>query len=105
MALFFRPAQTSTPQTFPVFPDFLEEVKSSWQHPASASSVSKSTTAFMEGAEAVGLAQFYPMDSTIAALVRAPPVGGQSKDPVCPNCQCRITEAHFKKAYVAEVQH
>ncbi|MGH0122639.1 UNVERIFIED_CONTAM: hypothetical protein FKN15_009674 [Acipenser sinensis] len=62
------------------------------------------TLASMEGAEAVGLAQFPPMDSTIAALVRAPPVGGLSKDPVCPNGQCRIVEAYLKKAYAAEAQ-
>ncbi|MGH0170314.1 UNVERIFIED_CONTAM: hypothetical protein FKN15_070051 [Acipenser sinensis] len=34
----------------------------------------------------------------------SPPVGGLSKDPVCPNSQCRITEAHLKKAYAAEAQ-
>ncbi|MGH0133280.1 UNVERIFIED_CONTAM: hypothetical protein FKN15_039737 [Acipenser sinensis] len=61
----FEPAQTSTPRPFPAFPDFLEEVKSSWQHPASAPSVSKSTAALasMEGAE------FPLVDSIIAALV------------------------------------
>ncbi|MGH0142675.1 UNVERIFIED_CONTAM: hypothetical protein FKN15_003028 [Acipenser sinensis] len=31
-------------------------------------------------------------------------VGGLSKDPVCPNGQCRITEAHLKKAYAAKAQ-
>ncbi|MGH0133491.1 UNVERIFIED_CONTAM: hypothetical protein FKN15_055733 [Acipenser sinensis] len=63
-----------TPQPFPAFPDFLEKVKSSWQHLASVPSMSKSTVtlASMEGAESVGLAQFPPVDSTIAALVRAP---------------------------------
>ncbi|MGH0145258.1 UNVERIFIED_CONTAM: hypothetical protein FKN15_004947 [Acipenser sinensis] len=70
----FRPVQTSTPQPFPAFPDFLEEVKSSWQHPASVPSVSKSAAALasMDGAEAAGLAQFPPVDSTIAGLVRVP---------------------------------
>ncbi|MGH0153493.1 UNVERIFIED_CONTAM: hypothetical protein FKN15_055371 [Acipenser sinensis] len=86
--------------------NFLEEVKSSWQHPASVPSVSKSVAALasMEGAEAVGLAQFPLVDSTIAALVRAPSVGGLPKDPVCPNGQCRITEAHLEKAYMTEAQ-
>ncbi|MGH0164962.1 UNVERIFIED_CONTAM: hypothetical protein FKN15_048086 [Acipenser sinensis] len=53
------------PQPFPAFPDFLEEVKCSWQHLASVPSVSKSTVtlASMEGAEAVGFAQFPPVDS------------------------------------------
>ncbi|MGH0126920.1 UNVERIFIED_CONTAM: hypothetical protein FKN15_042091 [Acipenser sinensis] len=71
----FRPTQTSTPQPFLAFLDFLEEVKSSWQYPASVTSVSKSAAvlASMEGAEAVGLAQFPPVDTTVAALVRAPP--------------------------------
>ncbi|MGH0130533.1 UNVERIFIED_CONTAM: hypothetical protein FKN15_026415 [Acipenser sinensis] len=102
----FRLAQASTPQPFPVFLDFLKEVKSSWQRLASAPSVSKCMAALasLEGAEAMGLAQFPPVDSTIAALVRTPPVGGLAKDPVCPNGQCRITEAHLKLAYAAEAQ-
>ncbi|MGH0129814.1 UNVERIFIED_CONTAM: hypothetical protein FKN15_047167 [Acipenser sinensis] len=77
-----------------------------WLNPASAPSVSKSaaTLASMEGEEAIELAQLPPVDSTIVALVRAPPVGGLCKDPVCHNGQCRIMEAHRKKAYVAEVQ-
>ncbi|MGH0134630.1 UNVERIFIED_CONTAM: hypothetical protein FKN15_029710 [Acipenser sinensis] len=102
----FRPAQSSTPQPIPVFLDFLEEVKSSWQQPASALSVSKSAAplAFLAGAGALGLAQFPPIDSITVALVKAPPVGGLSKNPVCPNSQCRITEAHLKKVYAAKVQ-
>ncbi|MGH0160113.1 UNVERIFIED_CONTAM: hypothetical protein FKN15_038933 [Acipenser sinensis] len=90
-----RPAQASNPQPFPVFPDFLEEVQSS------APSISKSTAplAFLEGAEALGLAQFPPVYSTILSLVRALPLGGLAKDPICPNGQCRITEANLKKAY------
>ncbi|MGH0123190.1 UNVERIFIED_CONTAM: hypothetical protein FKN15_013694 [Acipenser sinensis] len=55
-------------------------------------------------AEAIGLAQLPPVDSTIAALVRAPPVGGLSEDPVYPNGQRRITEAHLKKAYKDKAQ-
>ncbi|MGH0120953.1 UNVERIFIED_CONTAM: hypothetical protein FKN15_061644 [Acipenser sinensis] len=88
----FRPAQTSTPQPFPAFPDFLEEVKSSWQHPASAPSVSSSaaTLASMERAEAVGLAQFPPVLHHRGASVSPP--------------SRRITDAHLKKAYVAEEQ-
>ncbi|MGH0170955.1 UNVERIFIED_CONTAM: hypothetical protein FKN15_073347 [Acipenser sinensis] len=67
--------------------------------------VSKHTAplASLEGAEALGLAQFPPVDSTIATLMRAPPLG-LAKDPVCPNDQCRIKEAHLKMAYAAEVQ-
>ncbi|MGH0124455.1 UNVERIFIED_CONTAM: hypothetical protein FKN15_018775 [Acipenser sinensis] len=88
------------------FPDFLEEVQSSWHRPASAPSVSKHTVplASLEGARALGLAQFTLVDSTIVALVRAPPVGDLSKDPACPNGQCSITVAHFKKVYAAEEQ-
>ncbi|MGH0164961.1 UNVERIFIED_CONTAM: hypothetical protein FKN15_048085 [Acipenser sinensis] len=53
------------PQPFFRRSDFLEEVKCSWQHLASVPSVSKSTVtlASMEGAEAVGFAQFPPVDS------------------------------------------
>ncbi|MGH0166413.1 UNVERIFIED_CONTAM: hypothetical protein FKN15_050764 [Acipenser sinensis] len=44
------------------------------------------------------------VDSTIAALVKAPPVGGLIKDPACPNPQCRVTETLLKRAYAAEAQ-
>ncbi|MGH0123623.1 UNVERIFIED_CONTAM: hypothetical protein FKN15_012763 [Acipenser sinensis] len=66
------------PQCFPAFPDFVEEVRSSWDRPASAPSVSKQATPLssLEGADKLGLAEFPPVDSTIAALVRALPVGG-----------------------------
>ncbi|MGH0141488.1 UNVERIFIED_CONTAM: hypothetical protein FKN15_068485 [Acipenser sinensis] len=69
------------------------------------SSVSKSEAALAskEGAEATGLPLFPPLD-TIAALMRALLVGGLFKDPVSHNGQCRITEAHLKKDYAAEVQ-
>ncbi|MGH0169132.1 UNVERIFIED_CONTAM: hypothetical protein FKN15_004853 [Acipenser sinensis] len=85
----FRPAQASTPQPFPVFLDFLEEVQSTWHQPASVQSVSKhaSPLASLESVRALGLVQFPLVDSTIAAPVRAPLVGGLSKDPVCPNGQ------------------
>ncbi|MGH0155610.1 UNVERIFIED_CONTAM: hypothetical protein FKN15_029390 [Acipenser sinensis] len=54
-----------------MFPDFLEEVKSPLQRPASAPSISKSTfpLASLQGAGALGLEQFPPVDSTIATLV------------------------------------
>ncbi|MGH0140399.1 UNVERIFIED_CONTAM: hypothetical protein FKN15_042818 [Acipenser sinensis] len=51
-----------------------------------------------------GLAGFSPVDSTIAALVKAPPVGGLSRDPMCLNPQCRVTETHLKRAYAVEAQ-
>ncbi|MGH0127837.1 UNVERIFIED_CONTAM: hypothetical protein FKN15_042904 [Acipenser sinensis] len=83
----FRPVQILIHQPFPVFPDFLEEVQSSWHRPASVPSVS------LEGARGLGLEQFLPVESTVAALVQAPLVGDLSKDPACPKGQCRITEA------------
>ncbi|MGH0121639.1 UNVERIFIED_CONTAM: hypothetical protein FKN15_053402 [Acipenser sinensis] len=93
------------PQPFLVFPDFLEEVKSSWQHPASAPSVSKSTDACLHGRSRGGRARTVPSSGRHhSGLSASPLVGGLSKDPVCPNSQCRITEAHLKKAYVAEAQ-
>ncbi|MGH0152652.1 UNVERIFIED_CONTAM: hypothetical protein FKN15_043533 [Acipenser sinensis] len=65
-------------QCFTAFPDFVEEVRFSWDRPASAPSISKQATPLssLEGADKLGLAGFPPVDSTIAALVRAPPVGG-----------------------------
>ncbi|MGH0129197.1 UNVERIFIED_CONTAM: hypothetical protein FKN15_037637 [Acipenser sinensis] len=59
---------------------------------------------YLEGAEKLGLAGFLPVDSTIAALVKAQPVDGLPRDPACPNPQCRVTEMHLKRAYAAEAQ-
>ncbi|MGH0136305.1 UNVERIFIED_CONTAM: hypothetical protein FKN15_032346 [Acipenser sinensis] len=70
------------PQMFPAFPDFMEEVRSSWDCPASGPSVLKQAAplASLEGLDKLGLAGFCPVDSTIAALVKAPPVGGLARD-------------------------
>ncbi|MGH0139777.1 UNVERIFIED_CONTAM: hypothetical protein FKN15_035777 [Acipenser sinensis] len=94
------------PQKFPAFPDFMEEVRSSWDRPASGSSVLKHTAplASLEGADKLGLAEFPPVDSTIAALVKAPPLGGLARDLACPNPQCKVTETHLKRLYAAEAQ-
>ncbi|MGH0116095.1 UNVERIFIED_CONTAM: hypothetical protein FKN15_023128 [Acipenser sinensis] len=101
---FFR-TQTMAPcaQKFPAFLDFMEEVHFSWDRPASAPSVLKQATqlASLEGADKPGLAGFPPVDSTIAALVKAPPVGGLSKEPACLNPQCRVTETHLKRVALA----
>ncbi|MGH0144424.1 UNVERIFIED_CONTAM: hypothetical protein FKN15_011063 [Acipenser sinensis] len=72
-------------QPFPVFPDFLEEVRSSWNHPALAPSVVKWAAPL--ASRVLGLAEFPPVDLTITALVQGPPVGGVPKDPACPNGQ------------------
>ncbi|MGH0160691.1 UNVERIFIED_CONTAM: hypothetical protein FKN15_047268 [Acipenser sinensis] len=68
---------------FPAFPGFMEEVRSSWDRPASAPSMLKqaSPPAPLEGVEKLGLAGFPLVDSTIAALVKAPLVGGLARDP------------------------
>ncbi|MGH0128924.1 UNVERIFIED_CONTAM: hypothetical protein FKN15_004845 [Acipenser sinensis] len=89
-------------QPFPVFPDFLEEVRSSWNHPALAPSVVKWAAPLASCV--LGLAEFPPVDSTIMALVQGPPVGGVPKDPACPYGQWKVTETHLKKAYAAEAQ-
>ncbi|MGH0118750.1 UNVERIFIED_CONTAM: hypothetical protein FKN15_005736 [Acipenser sinensis] len=48
------------PQKFPAFPDFMEEVRSSWDRPASGPSVLKQPAPLttLEGAEKLGLAGF-----------------------------------------------
>ncbi|MGH0165953.1 UNVERIFIED_CONTAM: hypothetical protein FKN15_058485 [Acipenser sinensis] len=93
-------------QKFLAFPDFMEEVRSSWDHPASGPSVlnQAAVLASLEGVEKLGLAGFPPVDSTIAALVKAPPLGGLARDPACLNPQCKVTETHLKQVYAAEVQ-
>ncbi|MGH0183614.1 UNVERIFIED_CONTAM: hypothetical protein FKN15_012802 [Acipenser sinensis] len=82
-------------QPVPASPDFLEEVRTSWEHPALAPSVLKQAAqlASLEGAEKLGMVGFPPVDSTITALVKAPPVGGLPRDPACPNPQCRVTRS------------
>ncbi|MGH0123295.1 UNVERIFIED_CONTAM: hypothetical protein FKN15_056950 [Acipenser sinensis] len=88
-------------QPFPAFPDFMEEVRSSWDRPTSAR---PTPLISLKGAEKLGLAGFSPVDATISTLGKAPPVGGLPKDSVCTNPQCRVTETHLKQAYAAEAQ-
>ncbi|MGH0178801.1 UNVERIFIED_CONTAM: hypothetical protein FKN15_077968 [Acipenser sinensis] len=94
------------PQKFLAFPEFMEEVCSSWDRLASSPSVLKQAAPHtsLEGAEKLGTAGFPPVDSTIAALVKAPPVGGLARDLACLNPQCRVMETHLKRAYAAEAQ-
>ncbi|MGH0140143.1 UNVERIFIED_CONTAM: hypothetical protein FKN15_010187 [Acipenser sinensis] len=96
----------SSSSKVPAFPDFMEEVRSSWDRPASAPSVLKWATqlASLEDEEKLGLAGFPPVDSTIAALGKAPLVGKLARDPACPNPQCRVKETHLKRVYAAEAQ-
>ncbi|MGH0157592.1 UNVERIFIED_CONTAM: hypothetical protein FKN15_051013 [Acipenser sinensis] len=93
------------PQKFSAFPDFMEEVRSSWDRPASGPSVLKQAAplASLEGTEKLGQAGFPPVDSTIAALVKAPLLGGLARDPACPNPQCKV-ETHLKQAYATQAQ-
>ncbi|MGH0155757.1 UNVERIFIED_CONTAM: hypothetical protein FKN15_051583 [Acipenser sinensis] len=85
---FFRMQEmVPRPQNLPAFPDFMEEVRSSWDRPASDPSVLKQAAplASLEGTEKLSLAGFPQVDSTIAALVKSPSVGGLARNPVCPN--------------------
>ncbi|MGH0146617.1 UNVERIFIED_CONTAM: hypothetical protein FKN15_041228 [Acipenser sinensis] len=77
-SIFRMQAMAPHPQKFPAFPDFMEEVRSSWDCLASGPSVLKQATplASLEDADKLGLAVFPPVDSTIAALVKASLVGG-----------------------------
>ncbi|MGH0131304.1 UNVERIFIED_CONTAM: hypothetical protein FKN15_037377 [Acipenser sinensis] len=50
----------------------------------------------LHGGSTLLLAGFPLLDSTIAALVKAPSVGGLARDPACLNPQCRVTETHLK---------
>ncbi|MGH0169936.1 UNVERIFIED_CONTAM: hypothetical protein FKN15_058259 [Acipenser sinensis] len=75
-SVFRMQAMDPRPQKFPAFPDFIEEVRYSWDRPASGPSVLKQATllASLEGVEKLGQAGFPQVDSTIVALVKAPPV-------------------------------
>ncbi|MGH0125938.1 UNVERIFIED_CONTAM: hypothetical protein FKN15_025158 [Acipenser sinensis] len=93
-------AMAPHPKKFLAFPDFMKEVCASWDCPASAPSMLKQAAqlASLEGAEKLSLAGFPSVDSTIPALVKALPVGGLARDPVCLNTQCSVTETHLKRA-------
>ncbi|MGH0151750.1 UNVERIFIED_CONTAM: hypothetical protein FKN15_001677 [Acipenser sinensis] len=97
----FRPAQALTRQRFPAFPDFPEEVKSGLR----AQRVQERSCTCLHGGSRGGRARAVPSGGLHhSGPTASPPVGGLSKDPVCPNGQCGITEAHLKKAYAAEAQ-
>ncbi|MGH0130523.1 UNVERIFIED_CONTAM: hypothetical protein FKN15_047237 [Acipenser sinensis] len=73
--------------------------------PASAPATSRKASAFnLKGATEAGLASFPPMDAAFTALVKMPTLSGLTKDPACPNKQCRITEVHLKKGYSAATE-
>ncbi|MGH0126683.1 UNVERIFIED_CONTAM: hypothetical protein FKN15_033079 [Acipenser sinensis] len=93
-SLFESPsAQPHQSRMLPAFPDFVKEVQSTWGAPASAPATSRKASAFsMQGASGAGLASFPPVDAAFAALVKTPTLLGMTKDPACPNKQCRTTE-------------
>ncbi|MGH0128806.1 UNVERIFIED_CONTAM: hypothetical protein FKN15_052137 [Acipenser sinensis] len=90
-SVFRTQAVAPHPQPFPAFWYFMEEVRSSWDHLASVPCVlkQKAPLASLEGVDKLDLLGFPPVDSTIAAFVKAP------------NPQCRV---HLKQAYTAEAQ-
>ncbi|MGH0121668.1 UNVERIFIED_CONTAM: hypothetical protein FKN15_056955 [Acipenser sinensis] len=74
-----------------------------WLHPASAPAVSRSLDSLYKehDADKLGLAQFLPVEASIASLVQMPNLALLQRDVSCPNKQCSITEVMLKKAYVA----
>ncbi|MGH0119582.1 UNVERIFIED_CONTAM: hypothetical protein FKN15_056850 [Acipenser sinensis] len=81
------------------------EVQSTWGAPASSPATSRKASAFaMQGASEAGLASFPPVDAAFEALVKTPTLSGLVKDPACPNKQCRTTEIHLKKGYLAATE-
>ncbi|MGH0118163.1 UNVERIFIED_CONTAM: hypothetical protein FKN15_044465 [Acipenser sinensis] len=105
-SLFESPlAQGLQSRTLPAFPDFIKEVQSTWETPASAPATSRKAAAFtMQGASEAGLASFPPVGAAFAALVKSPTLSGLAKDPTCPNKQCRTTEVHLKRGYSAATE-
>ncbi|MGH0160076.1 UNVERIFIED_CONTAM: hypothetical protein FKN15_040079 [Acipenser sinensis] len=105
-SLFESPSVRSPmPRTLPAFPDFIKEVQSTWGAPASSPATSRKASAFaMQGASEAGLASFPPVDAAFAALVKTPTLSGLVKEPACPNKQCRTTEIHLKKGYLAATE-
>ncbi|MGH0124296.1 UNVERIFIED_CONTAM: hypothetical protein FKN15_017983 [Acipenser sinensis] len=105
-SLFESPSVRSPlPRTLPAFPDFIKEAQSTWEAPASSPATSRKASAFaMQGASEAGLASFPPVDAAFAALVKTPTLSGLVQDPACPNKQCRTTEIHLKKGYLAATE-
>ncbi|MGH0121013.1 UNVERIFIED_CONTAM: hypothetical protein FKN15_068709 [Acipenser sinensis] len=98
-------AQPLQSRMLPAFLDFIKEVQSTWGAPAFAPATSRKASAFtMQGAGEAGLASFPPVGAAFAALVKAPTLSGLTKDPLCPNKQCKITETHLKKGYAAATE-
>ncbi|MGH0125942.1 UNVERIFIED_CONTAM: hypothetical protein FKN15_025162 [Acipenser sinensis] len=87
----------------PGHPDFLFELQSTWEHPATAAAVSRSVDSLYKVFEAdkLGLTHFLPEGAPIVALVQPTNLFLLSKDVVCPNKQCRVTEVILKKVYAA----
>ncbi|MGH0148985.1 UNVERIFIED_CONTAM: hypothetical protein FKN15_014348 [Acipenser sinensis] len=98
-------AQPLQSRMLPAFPNFIKEVQSTWGAPASAPVTSSKASAFtMQGAGEAGLASFPPVGAAFTALVKAPSLSGLTKNPSCPNRQCKITETHLKKGYAAATE-
>ncbi|MGH0129125.1 UNVERIFIED_CONTAM: hypothetical protein FKN15_038372 [Acipenser sinensis] len=99
----FNDEPATSPTSPSVHPDFLFEIQSSWGHPATAPAVSQSmdTLYRVHDAEKLGLAQFPPVNASIAVSVQAPNLALLSKDSICPNKQCRVSEVILKRAYLA----
>ncbi|MGH0136502.1 UNVERIFIED_CONTAM: hypothetical protein FKN15_007904 [Acipenser sinensis] len=105
-SLFESPsAQSQQSRVLLAFPDFIKEVQSTWGKPASAPATSHKASAFtMQGASEAGLASFPPVGAAFAALVKTPTLSKLTRDPACPNKQCRITEVHLRKGYSAATE-
>ncbi|MGH0122035.1 UNVERIFIED_CONTAM: hypothetical protein FKN15_007379 [Acipenser sinensis] len=105
-SLFESPSVRSPlPRTLTAFPDFIKEVQSTWGAPASSPATSRKASTFaMQGASEAGLASFPPVNAAFAAPVKTPALSGLVKDPACPNKQCRTTEIHLKKGYLAATE-
>ncbi|MGH0122180.1 UNVERIFIED_CONTAM: hypothetical protein FKN15_015485 [Acipenser sinensis] len=93
--------QSSTPHVVPpAHPDFLFELQS-WDHPATFTAVPRVADALYKvfDADKLGLNHFPPVEASIEALVQTDNLSLLSKDAVCPNKQCWVTEAHLVSSF------
>ncbi|MGH0147980.1 UNVERIFIED_CONTAM: hypothetical protein FKN15_011515 [Acipenser sinensis] len=99
------PWPTASPIFSPVYRDFLYEIQSYWDHPATAPALSRTMDALYRvyDVEKLGLAHFPLVEASIADLVQAPNLTLLSKDAACPNKQCQVSEVILKRAYSAGV--
>ncbi|MGH0136188.1 UNVERIFIED_CONTAM: hypothetical protein FKN15_059851 [Acipenser sinensis] len=97
-SLFESPlAQGLQSRMVPAFPDFIKEVQSTWETPASALATSRKAAAFtMQGASEAGLASFPPVGAAFTALLKSPTLSGSNTHRNISGVEHRCSTSHVQ---------